>query len=317
MRQVTRDRVAKQRERAEQAAELARQREAEARHLEEASRERAHAEALAKAAADVERERRAAEATARRQAEADRLAKHAAEEEERHRTRPITILSASRWLGESPLTTLARVRHAELPLVRGLPGDRVRACDVEALILADARRQPPVYHHLAQAPLIAEGQIITLSDACAIFAVPIPEDVDTSVPVAEAVCPKCSNWLEEHGLLWQCLDWSRCGYQAVRAGDTWRQRAGWFGVWAPPRERERQVRKWPVCVRFAQAPQLLGVPQSDDGAPSITYPAPPPPPARPSVAAPRSSPSVYFRAAGGGVGPSYRSRFERLMNEGT
>ena len=66
-------------------------------------------EARATAATDAECERLEAERAARRQAEADRLAKQA-KERERHRTRPITILSASRWLGESRLTTLSRVR---------------------------------------------------------------------------------------------------------------------------------------------------------------------------------------------------------------
>ncbi len=252
-------------------------------------RARAHAEALAKAAADAERERLEAEGAARRQAEADRLARQA-EERERHRTRPITILSASRWLGESPLTTLTRVRNGELPAVRGLPGDRVRASDVEALILTDARRRPPVYHHLAQAPLIGEGQIMTLADACAIFGVPLPEDVNASVPVTEAVCPKSYHQLELRGQLWQCQNWTRCDYQAMHEGDTWRKPAAWWGEWAPPLGRERQVRKWPAFVSFAEARTLLAASTSDDGEPSITYPAPPPPPE--SVAAPQSSPGA-------------------------
>jgi len=54
------------------------------------------------------------------------------------------------------------------------------------------------------------------------------------MPVAEAVCPKCSHRLEVRGLLWQCQDWTRCDYQAVREGDTWRQPAVWWGLWAPP-----------------------------------------------------------------------------------
>src|SRR6266849_5136303 len=52
---------------------------------------------------------RRAQEDAERQAERERLARHV----ERHRNRPITILTASRWLGESPERTLGRVVHGK------------------------------------------------------------------------------------------------------------------------------------------------------------------------------------------------------------
>ena len=53
---------------------------------------------------------RRAQEEAERQAERERLARDV----ERQRTRPITILTAARWLGESPKRTLTRVVRGDV-----------------------------------------------------------------------------------------------------------------------------------------------------------------------------------------------------------
>jgi len=93
-------------------------------------------EMVAALRAREEAERRAREVAAR--AERERVARDV----ERQRQRPITILTASRWLGESPQRTLSRVgRRDGLTAVRMEDGStRVRAGDVEQHIRTDARR---------------------------------------------------------------------------------------------------------------------------------------------------------------------------------
>jgi len=78
-------------------------------HMAELRRRRAEKRPAAVAArqAQEKRERQAREAAAK--AERERLAREA----ERHRNRPITILTASRWLGESPVKTLTRVLRGQ------------------------------------------------------------------------------------------------------------------------------------------------------------------------------------------------------------
>src|SRR2546428_9351635 len=91
---------------------------------------------------------RRAQEEAERQAERARLARDV----ERHRNRPITILTASRWLGESPEWTLGRVgRGAGLTAVRMEAGStRVRAGDAERVIWTDARR-----HRISPTPSLS------------------------------------------------------------------------------------------------------------------------------------------------------------------
>lgn len=135
-------------------------------------------EAVAARVAQAEGEHRAREEAA----QADRQARKAAagaererlaREAERHRNRRITILTASRWLAESPVTPLIRVGpDLELPPVTMADGStRVRASAVERLIWKDATQRPrPVYHTPSPRPCgIGDGHLLAVPQWALIF----------------------------------------------------------------------------------------------------------------------------------------------------
>src|SRR5262245_4879380 len=115
-------------------------------------------EAVAALRAHEEAERRAREVAA--QAERERIA----HDIERQWQRPITILTASRWLGESPQRTLSRVgrRDGLRPVRMGDGSTRVRAGGVKQLIRTDARRG--VSHTPSTGPCgVGDGQILPVT----------------------------------------------------------------------------------------------------------------------------------------------------------
>jgi len=197
--------------------------------------------------------RRAQEA-AERQAERERLA----QDVERHRNRPITILTASRWLGESPQRTLTRVVSGkELTAVMLEDGSpRVRASAVEQLIRTDARRHR-VYHRPSTSPCgIGDGQSLPVAQWAMIFGAAHPPYIVVNEPVIP--CPRCGRALEagrpntDGSVLYRCSMYWTCDYLAVRHEDGWRQPPGFWGPWsAPPPAHvvERRVE----ALTFAEA----------------------------------------------------------------
>jgi hypothetical protein len=197
--------------------------------------------------------RRAQEA-AERQAERERLARDL----ERHRNRPITILTASRWLGESPVRTLTRVVSGKeltaVVLEDGSTG--VRAGDVEQLIRTDARRHR-VYHRPSTSPCgIGDGQSLSVAQWALIFGAAHPPYIVINEPVIP--CPRCRHALEagrshtDGSVPYRCSMFTRCDYEAIRQEDRWRQPPGFWGPWsAPPPAHvvERRVE----ALTFAEA----------------------------------------------------------------
>ena len=177
--------------------------------------------------------RRAQEA-AERQAERERRARDL----ERHRNRPITILTASRWLGESPLRTLTRVVSGKgLTAVMLEDGSmRVRAGDVEQLIRSDARRHG-VDHRPSPSPCaIGDGQSLPVAQWSLIFGAAHPPYIVVNERVIP--CPRCALALEaghpstDGSVPYRCSMYWTCDYQAVRHADGWRQPPGFWGPWS-------------------------------------------------------------------------------------
>jgi hypothetical protein len=197
---------------------------------------------------------RRAQEEVERQAERERLARDV----ERHRTRPITILTASRWFGESPVRTLTRVvRGAGLRAVRMEDGStRVRASDVEQLIRTRARRRRE-FHTPSTGPCgIGDGQILPVAQWALIFGSAHPPYIVLNEPVIP--CPRCGHPLEagrprpDGSVPYRCSRFTRCDYETVRQEDTWRKPPGFWGPWsAPPPEYvvERRV----ADITFAHA----------------------------------------------------------------
>ncbi len=211
-------------------------------------------EAVAARRAREEADRQAREAVA--QAEGERLAREA----QRHRNRPITILTASGWLGEVPWITLARVQRGKrFEAVRMEDGStRVRASDVARLIWADAARRRPVYHTPSPRPCgIEDGQVLTVPEWALIFgAAPLPWIV---VPERVLPCPQCGQALEAGRLSpdgtrrYRCSMFHLCDYEAVRQEDQWLPPPGFRGhPWSAPAPA-RVVERLVDAITFADA----------------------------------------------------------------
>ena len=229
--------------------------------------------AVAARQAQEKRERQAREAAAK--AERERLAREA----ERHRNRPITILTASRWLGESPVKTLTRVlRGQQLPAVTMQDGStRVRASDVERVILADARRPPRAYPTPSPRPCgIGDGQVLSVRQWALIFgSAPSPDIV---VPQRVITCPRCGHALEagrpmDDGTVpYRCSMSTRCDYQAVRREERWLKPPAFWGPWSPP-VCEHDIDLRVEAVTFADARAYFADPEADL-MPDFEIPAP-------------------------------------------
>lgn len=210
------------------AARLA-QDEVERRDREEA----AQAECLAQ---QVERQTREQAA----QAEVERFA----QEVEQHRNRPITILTASRWLGESPHTTLTRLLSGRgLRAVTMEDGSlRVRAADVERVIRIEAGGRQPVYHTPSARPCVADGLGLAVSEWAQIFGAAHPPYI--VVPETVTDCPKCGRVVKagyrgaDGPVRFRCSTLPYCDYLAIAEGDGWAKPPEFIGPWsapAPPR----------------------------------------------------------------------------------
>ncbi len=197
---------------------------------------------------------RRAQEVAERQAERERRARDV----ERHRNRPLTILTASRWLGESPERTLGRVVHSDgLTAVMMEDGStRVRASDVEQVIWTDARR-----HRRSHTPSISpcgigDGQILPVAQWALIFGSAHPPYIVVNEPVIP--CPRCGQALEaarprtDGAVPYRCSMFVTCDYLAVRRGDEWLKPPGFWGPWSAPGP-ERVVERRLETISFAQA----------------------------------------------------------------
>jgi hypothetical protein len=220
--------------------------------------------AVAARQAQEKRERQAREAAA--QAEREHLAREA----ERHRNRPITILTASRWLGESPVKTLTRVlRGQQLTAVTMEDGStRVRASDVERMILADARRPPREFHTPSTRPCgIGDGQVLSVRQWALIFgSAPSPYIVVSQRVIA---CPRCGCALEarrpmEDGTVpYRCSIYTQCDYQAVRGQERWLKPPAFWGPWWSPPVAEHDIEHRVEAVTFAHARAYFADPEAD------------------------------------------------------
>ena len=234
-------------------------------HMAELRRRRAQKRPAAVAArqAQEKRERQAREAAA--QAERERLAREA----ERHRNRPITILTASRWLGESPVTTLTRVlRGQQLTSVTMEDGStRVRASDVERIIVADARRPPREFHTPSTRPCgIGDGHVLSVREWARIFG--SAPSAYIVVPRRVVDCPQCGRALEagrsmDDGTVpYRCSMSTRCDYQAVRGEEGWLTPPAFWGPWNPP-VSEHDIEHRVEALTFADARACFADPEAD------------------------------------------------------
>jgi hypothetical protein len=244
-------------------------------HMAELRRRRAEKRPAAVAArqAHEKRERQAREAAA--QAERERLAREA----ERHRNRPITILTASRWLGESPVKTLTRVLRGQQPTAVTMEdgSTRVRAGDVQRMILADARRPPREFHTPSTRPCgIGDGQVLSVRQWALIFgSAPSPYIV---VPRRVVDCPQCGRALEagrpmdDSTVPYRCSMSTRCDYQAVRGEERWLTPPAFWGPWSPP-VSEHDIEHRVEAVTFADARAYFADPEAEL-MPDFEIPAP-------------------------------------------
>ena len=205
-----------------------------------------------------EGERQAREEAA--QAERQRLAREA----ERHRNRLITILTASRWLGESPQQTLTRVLSGQgLTAVTMDDGStRVRASDVERIIWADARGPRRVLHMPSIRPCaIGDGQVLPVRQWALIFGATHPAYIERV-----SHCPQCGSGLEAGrpmgggAVPYRCSIYTRCDYQALRGDEGWLKPPTFSRPWSPPAAEcvvERQA------ITFVEARAYFADPEAD------------------------------------------------------
>jgi len=222
-------------------------------HMAELRRRKAakRPQAVAALRAQEEAERQAREVAAHAERE------HLAHDRERQSKRPITILTASRWLGESPQKTLMRVgRRDGFTPVRTEDGSTgVRAGDVEQLIRTDARHG--VYHKPSTGPCgIGDGQILPVAQWAQIFGAAPRSAIVVNEPVIP--CPQCRQALQagspspDGTVPYRCSMFLRCDYQAVRQEHSWRPPPGFWGAWAVPAP-ESVVERRVEAVTFAEA----------------------------------------------------------------
>jgi hypothetical protein len=217
-----------------------------------------------------QRERQARDTAA--QAERERRAREA----ERHRNRPITILTASRWLGESPMKTLTRVlRGQRLRAVTMEDGStRVRASDIERKI---AQRPSHAYRTPSPRPCgIGDGQVLSVREWARIFG--SAPSAYIVVPRRVVDCPKCGRALEagrpmdDSTVPYRCSMSTRCDYQAVRGEERWLTPPAFWGPWSPP-VSEHDIEYQVETITFADARAYFADPEADL-MPDFEIPAP-------------------------------------------